>query len=362
MIRKILIVLFILIIPLVYFWSQQKKEVRVPISTQRTNSPPTKTAFKPTLPTLEQIFSDNHTWGATISGERIRTIIATGDVIPARSVNVQVLQRKDFNWPYLKTVDVTKNADITFANLEAPLIGKCEPTIEGMVFCGNTRNVEGLVYAGIDVASLANNHAGNFGVEGVKETVELLNKNNILVTGIDGLAIKEIKGLKFAFLGYDDITKPQPGVSNAEDEKIKTEIAEAKKQADIVIVTFHWGVEYRDQPDERQKYLGHLAIDVGADLVIGNHPHWIQPVEIYKGKLITYAHGNFVFDQMWSLKTREGVIGKYTFYDNQLIDVEYLPVQIDNYGQPYFVEATKKKSILESMKRESIKLSSAEAE
>jgi poly-gamma-glutamate synthesis protein (capsule biosynthesis protein) len=102
--------------------------------------------------------------------------------------------------------------------------------------------------------------------------------------------------------------------------------------------------------------LGRFTIDSGADLVIGNHPHWIQPVEIYKGKLITYAHGNFVFDQEWSLKTKQGVIGKYTFYGKELADVEFFPVQIENYGQPYFLEEENAKVILDSMKAESEKL------
>lgn len=361
MIWKLTIVLFILLIPLVYFWPHQKQQVMIQPITQTGNSTirevKAEAPYNPNLPSLNQIFSNNHQWEASLSAQRIRTIVATGDVIPARSVNSQVLLHKDFKWPYLKTADVTKNADITFINLETPLIGKCQPTQEGMIFCGNTRNVEGLVYAGINVASLANNHAGNYGVDGVQETVGLLNKNNILVTGVDGPAIKDVRRMKFAFLGYDDITKPQPGVSNTDDEKIKTEIAETKKKADIVIVTFHWGVEYRNQPDDRQKYLGHLAIDAGADLVVGNHPHWIQPIEIYKNKLITYAHGNFVFDQEWSLKTKQGVIGRYTFYDSQLIDVEYLPVLIDNYGQPHFLIGGEKNIILENMKDQSDKLS-----
>lgn len=362
MIWKFLIILFIFSIPLVvYFWTQQKQPAMVQPTITQTRNPLTEGVksepiFNPSTPSIDQIFNDNHQWEATLSAERVRTVIATGDVIPARSVNFQVLQRKDFKWPYLKTADITKDADITFVNLETPLIGKCQPTQEGMVFCGNTRNVEGLVYAGIDVVSLANNHAGNYGVPGVQETANLLNQNNILVTGVDRAAIKDVKGVKFAFLGYDDITKPQLGVSNANEDKIRFEISEARKQADVVIVTFHWGVEYRDQPDDRQKYLGHLAIDSGADLVIGNHPHWIQPIEIYKGKLITYAHGNFVFDQEWSQKTKEGVIGKYTFYDNKIIDAEYEPVQINGYGQPYFTEGTQKRSILDHMRTESLKL------
>ena len=316
-------------------------------------------SFTPNLPSIDRVFSDNHTWIATLSAHRLRTMIATGDVIPARSVNFQVLKHKDFNWPYLETAHVTRNADITLIDLETPLIKNCPATQTGMIFCGDERNVEGLIYAGVDVASLANNHAGNHGAEAVQKTKNLLNENGILSTGINGPVIKNIRGVKFAFLGYNDITKPQPGVSNTNEEKIKLEIAQAKQQADIVVVSYHWGVEYRNQPDNRQKYLGHLAIDAGADLIIGNHPHWIQPIEIYKDRLITYAHGNFVFDQMWSLKTKEGVIGKYTFYDKKLIDVEFIPVKIIDFGQPNLITDLRTRiSILNDMKEQTIKLSS----
>lgn len=312
--------------------------------------------FIPTLPSIEKIFSNDHAWTATLSAQNFRTMIATGDVIPARSVNYQVLAHHDFKWPYLKTTDKLKNADIIFANLESPLIDKCPTTQAGMVFCGDKRNIDGLVFAGVNIASLANNHAGNHGSQGVEQTIKLLHENGILATGVNGPVYKNVKGIKFAFLGYNDVTKTQPGISNVDEEKIKNEIAEAKKQADIVIVTFHWGTEYQALPDQRQRYLGHLAIDAGADLIIGNHPHWIQPVEIYKGKLIIYAHGNFIFDQMWSQKTREGVVGKYIFFDKQLIDVEFLPVQIEDYGQPFFLEGIKKESILTQMKENSMKL------
>lgn len=269
--------------------------------------------------------------------ETVWTLIATGDVIPARSVNSQVLQRKDFTWPYLKTAGVLKSADITFINLESPLIDHCPITQEGMIFCGDSRNVEGLVYAGIDIVSLANNHAGNYGASGLQATKELLNSKGILVTGISGAQVMDVRGFKVAFLGYNDIGT-QLGVSNTDDEKIKSEISKAKTESNVVIVTFHWGTEYKDQPDERQRYLGHLAIDSGADLVIGNHPHQIQPTEDYKGKLIKYAHGNFVFDQEWSLKTKQGVVGKYTFNGNKLKNVEFLPIQIESYGQPHFLQ------------------------
>ncbi len=321
--------------------------------------PTSKTSFVSLpSPTLDSIFSNNHTWIATLSAEHIRVLTATGDIIPARTVNYEVVKRNNPLWPYEKVLPIlnAKKTDITFVNLETPLIKNCLPTIEGMVFCGTDRNIEGLKAIHVTIANLANNHAGNHGEDGVSETIKLLQNNSILTTGVNGPVYKNIRGIQFAFLGYNDITKPQPGIENATDSTIKKEIVKARKNADIVIVTFHWGIEYRDQPDDDQKRLGHLAIDSGADLVIGNHPHWIQPIELYKEKLITYAHGNFIFDQMWSQKTREGVIGRYIFYDKKLIDVEYTPLQINDYGQAHFLEKKQANDILVDMKKHSLEL------
>ena len=316
-----------------------------------------KSQFQPHFPSLNNIFQDNHSWTATLSAERMRTLIATGDVIPARSVNFQTVQRNNFKWPFEKTADILRQADLTLINLESPLIKDCPLTNEGMIFCGDSRHLEGLKYAGVDVANLANNHLGNYKEEGIQSTIDLLKTTDILSTGTSEMIIKDIRGVRFAFLGYNEIGHSEPMLSWVDKEKITQEVKEAKTQANIVIVSFHWGVEYVEQPTERQRGLAHLAIDSGADLIIGNHPHWIQPVEIYKNKLIIYAHGNFIFDQMWSEKTRQGVVGKYTFYDNELIDVEFLPILIEDYGQPYFLEDAEKQSILEEMQKASFTLS-----
>lgn len=305
--------------------------------------------------TLESIFNQNHKILQNYPQDGLITVIATGDIIPARYINFQTVKRNDFNWPYELTFEVLKNADLTFANLESPLITNCPVVTDGMVFCGDKKNIEGLKFAGIDIINLANNHFGNWGQKGVDETIKSLNENGISYTGINGPEFKEIKGTKFAFLGYNNVGN-ESLISSAEENKISKEISEAKRQADVIIVAFHWGTEYTSSPNQRQKDLAHLAIDSGADLIIGNHPHWIQPVEIYKGKIIAYAHGNFVFDQFWSQKTMEGVVGKYTFYKNKLIDVEFLPVQIDNFGQPSFVKSPKKEEILKNMYQESLNL------
>lgn len=324
--------------------------------TKNTKSHGAEPVTIPPLNSIPSVFSPYHSWTATLSASRRVTLIATGDVIPARSVNAQAIKRNNYKWAFEKTADVIKSADVTFINLEAPLFDTCPLTTEGMVFCGSNHHIEGLLSVGVDVVSIANNHAGNYGLEGIQKTVSLLKNNGISITGNNNFAVKNIKGVKMAFLGFNNIYKHEQGISWSDKNAIQKQIMEARQQADLVIVTFHWGTEYQSQPDNTQKDLGHFTIDAGADLVIGNHPHWIQPIEFYHGKLITYVHGNYIFDQMWSKKTREGVIGKYVFFDKKLVDVEYYPLQIDDYGQPHFITQTQKEQILTNMKTESLKL------
>ncbi len=305
---------------------------------------------------LDRIFSPDHSWVRALPPERTVTVIATGDVIPARSVNYKMVTMDDFRWPFEKTKDILAAADLTVINLETPLLADCIPTTEGMIFCGKDRAVEGLVAAGVDVATLGNNHAGNHGKEGVEETRALLLRNGILPVAGD-LQVKTVKGTRFAFLSYNDIGTPEDGVPWADEVTIREDIKNARKTADTVIVAYHWGVEYVTMPTEHQRQLAHFTIDNGADAVFGNHPHWIQPVEFYKDKLIVYAQGNFVFDQEWSVETKLGVVGRYVFFDNRLVDVEYLPVKIVNYGQPYFLSGDESARVLKGMEDASRQLS-----
>jgi poly-gamma-glutamate synthesis protein (capsule biosynthesis protein) len=96
--------------------------------------------------------------------------------------------------------------------------------------------------------------------------------------------------------------------------------------------------------------IAHEMIDAGADMIIGNHPHWIQGVEVYNGKLITYAHGNFIFGQMWSYETRLGLIGRYTFYDDVLLDVEFTPTLIENAAQPVPLPQEEAQAVVRDMR------------
>lgn len=353
----VVFVVFIGVLGIIFYAFSVKRTSLNKLALQtNVNAPLTaKNEYGAKHPTIDSVFMEDHSWIATLSAQRVRTLIATGDVIPARVVNFKVVQKNNSLWPYekVKSFFDSQKKDIVFINLETPLTPNCEPTMEGMNFCSDERNIKGLTSIGVTVASLANNHAGNKGLEGIQNTTSLLAINTILVTGTKDPVYKDIRGIRFAFLGYNDIGHKEQGISWASEDRIRNDIKEARQKADIVVVAFHWGIEYQSQPDQRQIHLGHVSIDAGADLVIGNHPHWIQAIEFYKDKLIAYAHGNFVFDQMWSQKTREGVVGKYAFYDNQLVDVEYFPLQIQDFGQPYFLEGERKKQIFTEMLYES---------
>jgi poly-gamma-glutamate synthesis protein (capsule biosynthesis protein) len=263
------------------------------------------------------------------------TIIATGDVVMGRSVNYQMVKYNNPLWPFEKVKGVLSSGDITVANIEAPFIKDCPTTVEGMVFCGREDAVKGLVASGLDVATLANNHVSDYGVAGIENTVRILRENNIGVAGLEGdILYKTVKGTKFAFLAFNDIYGSIPPVLKADRETIERLVEEARKNADVVVVSMHWGVEYRATPGSRQVELAHLVADAGADLVIGNHPHWVQGDEVYNNTYIKYAHGNLVFDQMWSEETKKGVIGKYTVEDAKLVNKEFIPIYIKDYGQP----------------------------
>jgi len=145
---------------------------------------------------------------------------------------------------------------------------------------------------------------------------------------------------------------------HVEEEELTSEIQKLSEEVDITIAFFHWGNEYQNLPNKIQRQYAKLAIDAGASLVIGNHPHWIQAVEMYNGKLIVYSHGNFVFDQLWSTKTKEGIVGEYIFRDNNVIAANLIPIWIGDDYQPEIADLERKKNILREI--ETISYSLAE--
>ena len=167
---------------------------------------------------------------------RIRTLLVTGDVIPARGVNYFATQRHDFLWPFRPTAAYTKNADVTYINLETPLFAGCpvDPN-SGFTFCGDARFVDGLTLMGAKVVNLANNHLSNYGAQGINLTTQLLAQHGMQVSGLGPVAVLDVRGIKFGFIGFN-------GVGRAIDKTaLKAGIEAARQQVDIVVVHFHWG-------------------------------------------------------------------------------------------------------------------------
>jgi poly-gamma-glutamate synthesis protein (capsule biosynthesis protein) len=307
---------------------------------------------------LADIFPPRDLSGLRLDPSRLRTVIATGDVIPARYTDVTVRQRgDDFLYTVAATREITSDADLTVINLEAPLLSWCPYHDSGLVFCGRPGFTEALTAAGVDIATLENNHIGNYGAEGVAETEATLTAAGIDIADRDTLAVREVRGLKFGFLAFNGVER------TLDREAMVARIQATRPQVDVLAVSFHWGAEYVSLPqvapgiaEDYPPDLAHLAVDAGADWIIGNHPHWVQAVELYKGKFIAYAHGNFIFDQMWSYETRVGVIGRYTFYDDTLVRVEYIPTLIEDYAQPVPMEGAEAQAVLDGMKSASEEL------
>ncbi len=333
----------------------------LPLTPLAPTPSPTPAFLEPTeVPplTLADTFPPRDLSGLRLDASRLRTVIATGDVIPARYTDATIRSRgDDFLYPVAATKEITAAADLTVINLEAPLIEGCPYHDSGFTFCGRPGFVAALQAAGVDVATLENNHIGNYGSAGIQETITHLEAAGIVWADRRIPAVMDVRGLKFGFLAFN-------GVGETIDRQAMTEqIDVLRAQVDVLAVAFHWGAEYVSIPqpgpgiaEDDPVEIAHLAVDAGADLVIGNHPHWVQGVEVYKGKFIAYAHGNFIFDQEWSYETKVGVISRYTFYDNVLVRAEFIPVLIQDYARPVPMQGAQAQAVLDGMRTASEEL------
>ena len=237
------------------------------------------------------------------------TLIAGGDVMLARSINTWQTKHQDYTLAWQGIAPILQAADLALINLETPIITDCPLTDEGMMFCAPLAATAGLKAAGIDVVNLANNHTLNHGRAGLAETRAALDLAAVSFVGEHGngygsLVIKNIDALKIGFLGFDDVSQ------TLDQDMVTAQIRQARAEVDTLVTTWHWGSEYTARPNARQVTLAHLAIENGADLVIGHHPHWVQTSEVYLDRHIYYSLGNLIFDQFWSEPTQHGLLVK----------------------------------------------------
>ena len=284
-------------------------------------------------------------------------LLAVGDIMLDRGVELNIKKNGngDFQFPFLRIADDLQEADILFGNLEGPISDQGKNVGSIYSFRADPKAIEGLKYAGFDVLSLANNHMLDYGRDALEDTFKRLKEAGIDYVGggineqeAYSLLIKEIKGIKIAFLAYTDLgpeswkaTEEYSGmawINNKDMEKIKKDIEKAKEESDILIVSLHSGKEYSTTPSFFQSYFFKICIDAGADIGIGHHPHVVQDVEEYGDGWIAYSLGNFVFDQGFSEETMESCLLRITIKDKKIDQVSCQKIKISDLFQPYFSE------------------------
>lgn len=187
--------------------------------------------------------------------------------------------------------DVFEKDDLTIINMEGTLTDLTTRKDKQFAFKGDPEYVKVLTNGSVEAANMANNHTYDYGEESFKDTVNILEKNKIRTFGDDETVIIPVKGVNVGIFGIYELDDHEERIP-----QVKSDIAKLKKDgADIIVAVFHWGNELEQVPDDNQVMLAHLAIDEGADVVVGHHPHVLQGIDTYKGKTIAYSLGNFCF-------------------------------------------------------------------
>lgn len=266
-------------------------------------------------------------------------LIFGGDVILARGVADAARRKNDLASPTRDIAELFSKADISFVNLESPFWDQ-KPIGNELVFRAEPSMIAALKLAGIDVVSTANNHARDCYGQGVGFTLNWLKQNGIAVAGsgedadaCHAGAVLTRNGVRFGYLGYTfdqsngnhfDI---DPRIAMLDAAQMRQDVALMKRRADVVIVSMHAGAEYWSKQHPIQTAFAHAAIEAGATIVAGHHPHVVQPVERYRHGIIFYSLGNLVFDQRRK-ETQEGLVAEVAFLGPMPVRYKLIPVDI----------------------------------
>lgn len=199
--------------------------------------------------------------------------------------------------------------DLSVVNFEGTLTEETSRADKTFAFKGPAKYTDILTGSSVEAANIANNHSKDYGTKSQEDTIENLSNAGIATFGYENVVVVDVKGVKVGLTGIYEL---------AEHEQKATQIKEniqALKDAgaQIIIVNFHWGIEKEYTPNATQKKLAHLAIDEGADLVIGHHPHVLEGIEKYNGKYIAYSLGNFCFGGNKNPSDKDTMIFQQTF-------------------------------------------------
>jgi len=303
-------------------------------------------------------------------------IVAGGDVMIGHWT-LSYLEKYGADYPFLKIESTLKAADIAFANIEAPFAdsGKAVEN-KRFTFKVPTKYAKSIKNAGFNLVSIANNHIMDFGEPALATTRNILQENAIHFSGA-GLslqdawepAIVETDAGKVALLAFA-MTFPKEfwandstgGTAYPYENKMAATIDSLNSKVDYILVSFHWGTEKKTTPNDYQTYFARLAIDHGADLVLGHHPHVLQGFEIYKNRLIAYSLGNLAFSA-YSKAALNSILLKVKLHKDGLFTAGILPLNIDNTViefQPDFAKGKQKEFIIQELDSLSRELNGAD--
>jgi poly-gamma-glutamate synthesis protein (capsule biosynthesis protein) len=273
-------------------------------------------------------------------------------------VQAAIDERGDSDYLYDEVREIITEADLAIGTLNAtisdyPAHTGCVPTY---VLVGGSDNADALARAGFDVMSVATNHIKNCGIancgdRAFLDTLDNLDRVGIIPVGA-GInheqamlpVVVEMNGVRFGIVSLGHIEplafagEETPGIAVLNEENLRAAIAGARQISDVVIVMPHWGPEDSAAPGWWQMALADVAVDAGADLVVGNHTHVIQAYEEIDGVMVFYGLGNFVFDQEWPPDHTQGVILLVTFEGQRLVDYEFIPTYFDLDGTVHLAD------------------------
>jgi poly-gamma-glutamate synthesis protein (capsule biosynthesis protein) len=292
-------------------------------------------------------------------------IAAVGDINYDRSPAYIIQTTGDLAYPLSRVAPVFEAADYTIGNLETALGDVGEPAAKRYPFRSPPETAESLAIGGVDLVSLANNHAQDYGPEALLQGIDLLHAAGVATVGggaNEAAAyaphIADIEGLRVAFLGYVHVpveaithfdtqswtaTAGAPGLAWADPARVSADVAAVRPEVDLVVVILHSGYEYIEEPSEEQVAAARAAVDAGADLVVGHHAHILQGIHRYNDGVIAYGLGNFLFNIDGPPET---AILNVWLDRNGVRQLELLPAIIQEHGQPRLAEFSEAGPIL----------------
>lgn len=263
--------------------------------------------------------------------------------------------KNDPGYFFQNVKDIFTADDLTVANMEGTLTTSNDRQQKTFAFKGDPSYTEILTRGGVEATNLANNHSHDYGDQSYEDTIQYLEAAGITTFGYDRTAVMDVKGIKVGLIGIYEL---KDGLGR--QQQVINTIQEVKDQgAQVIIVSFHWGTEKSNIPDDIQKTLAHLAIDQGADLVVGHHPHVLQGIEKYQGKNIVYSLGNFCFGGNKNPSDKDTMIFQQTFTveNGELVEddvTNIIPCSLSsesgyNNYQPMVLEGSEKERVLQKI-------------